>query len=425
VQNLVTKSPSLKRFTLEFGANVAGPSSESLHAVVGLVDACMQHEGMTFAAEGDVLPWDRGACCLAPWQSSLQPQVATKRTRLLRVMKSLIPRRNGPLPVISGPSQLNLHSDVLFNGPLSMLRLCIMQPSLTHVSIRTISFHAAVWSPLLDSCHLPLLQVLSLAAPGLSISTSFGFLVRHPSLIALSFDTCRTRNPQLQDSSGQPSRFLPNLTKLAASPECIAALLVHPRSLPKLHTLAIKQADSIWSHGYHEVLRLLRTARHRSVAPISQLSIILPTVARDIGWEELPQSPSSRRDRGQPPSPYRALKSVTVLYTHSSQRMCSFPSGTAARWKSIISWTEWLRHCPDLEVFRIDGMVRDVWITHGSEGECVAVPVEAPHATSQLTSVAGHARASLVANGLRGVWKACPQLQEFSLEGETYTRPVP
>lgn len=422
VRRLVTSLRSLRQFTLEFRDTLSDRSSKSFPAVAALINACAQHQGISFTAEGDFHPWDLGMVPPIPLQSRPQPAAISKRSHWLRAVKCLVPRRTVPeSPVISGPSQLHLHSDVLF-GPPHMLdsKLCILQPSLTHLSVRANFFranplHPSSWSLLFESCNLPLLQVLSLDGHELSLSDCFDFLLRHPSLVTLSLDT----NPisANRPKKIKPSAFLPNLTKLSASPGNIAALLFHPKALPKLHTLVITRVQLPSNYEYYWVLRFLEKVRHRSVMPVSWLTFIFAgrakgceLIQKPADWHETVRKPQLRRT---------SFRSVTILYTGGRTVEDWRSSAGAVRLRMILPWMEWLRECPVLETFRIDGMVRDIRITRDGIEE----PPHLDHTYSQAR-IATHIREGMSTNRLpNAMWNACPRLQAFSIEGDIFKRP--
>ncbi|KAH6877373.1 hypothetical protein BKA70DRAFT_1448159 [Coprinopsis sp. MPI-PUGE-AT-0042] len=425
VRSLVAKSRNLKRFTLEFATRMVTSSAEALRAVAALVDACLEHPEIIFVAEGDVNPWGRGAIPLIPSTQpgtdisgrsgrSVHSASDSNGTRLLRAVRSFMNSRNVAPSVVSGPSQLHLYGGVLLDGAFYMCTLGIfhrIQQSLTHLSIHTASFHVSAWSPLLTSCHFPVLQELSISAPEVSLAHCFDFLVRFSSLVTLSLDTHHINGPQWSmPKSIKPSEFLPNLTKLSAPPANVTALLFHPKALPKLHILLIKQSEATSYSDYYHVIRLLRGVRHRSVTPVSRLSFVFSKHPARCEWI---RETESTLPNGQPRRQYNSFKSVTVLYTQRA--IDPLPAVCV---QMLLSWMEWLRQCPALETFRLDGLVRDIRIDKNDEEEYVTEPAGAHH-----TAVANQVREGILMNGLDAMWRACPRLQFFSIEGDRFQRP--
>ncbi|KAH6902009.1 hypothetical protein BKA70DRAFT_1308015 [Coprinopsis sp. MPI-PUGE-AT-0042] len=368
----------LKRFTLECAAEVAA-----------LVDACLEHQGIVFVAEGDVFPWDREAIPLVvqsprselpEYSSSARVPSNSIGNRLLHAVKRFIPRPISVPPVPPpGPPHLHLSAAALLDGPFYMHTLSIFhqfQQSLTHLYIHTASFHFSIWGPLLESCHFPVLQVPVWSMP----------------------------------KNIKPSEFLPNLT-LNSTPGQAASLLFHPRALPKLHTLTIKQSLTSSSGSDYRV----RAPWHRSVTPVSRLSFIFTT--RRVKCEWIRETAASSLPDGQLNPRYGSLKSVTILCTHGSCRESAPPA--AARSKMVLSWLEWLRQCPALETFRIDGVVRDIRVTKEGKEEEVDVLTGTRNAT---VAAAVHVREGVM-NVLDMMWKACPRLRSFCVEGERFRRP--
>ncbi|KAH6877372.1 hypothetical protein BKA70DRAFT_1346277 [Coprinopsis sp. MPI-PUGE-AT-0042] len=430
VRSLVVRSQRLKRFTLECAAEVPNNWEKSLRAVAALVDACLEHQGIVFVAEGDVFPWDREAIPLIAFnlpRSELPEYSSSARVpsnsignRLLHAVKRFIPRPISVPPVPPpGPPHLHLSAAALLDGPFYMHTLSIFhqfQQSLTHLYIHTASFHFSIWGPLLESCHFPVLQVFSIGAPEISLDHCLDFLVRCSSLAHFTFDTYHVVGPfWSMPKNIKPSEFLPNLKSLTAPPGQAASLLFHPRALPKLHTLTIKQSLTSSGSDYCQVLRLVRAARHRSVTPVSRLSFIFST--RRVKCEWIRETAASSLPDGQLNPRYGSLKSVTILCTHGSCRESAPPA--AARSKMVLSWLEWLRQCPALETFRIDGVVRDIRVTKEGKEEEVDVLTGTRNAT---VAAAVHVREGVM-NVLDMMWKACPRLRSFCVEGERFRRP--
>lgn len=441
VRSLLARSRGLKRFNLHFAAYVPLPSSQSLRAVGALVNACFQHQDIIFMAEGNVYPWDCRDIPTIPTQPNSQPSENSNAigSRLIHAVRSLIPRREDPLPatsnpsqehshldvplsLISVPSQVHLYSDVLLEGLCAMPDLCVFQPSLTQLSIHSHSLDSSAWSFFFDSCHLPVLQLLALSAPKLSFSNYFDFLFRHPSLVTLSLDTYTgqtsswsTQNKlqcwSIPEKIMKGSELLPNLTELLARAEITMMLLFNARALPKLQTLTINNIPAVSNFDSSQVLHFLREVRHQSVTPVSHLSFVF--LDRDKGSERIRERTAllTRELR------YGSFTSVAILYTRRNRHDYS---PQLKPLKVILPWIHWLRQCPALETFRIDGMVREILIDKDGEEKVCHPRSERESAT--IESGMSQVRAGITVQWQEGMWKACPRLQGFSVEGETFER---